>query len=125
MRKRFPVASFVLSYAGLKVPYGWWRHPFPFRTTVNETMGMKPGGLLAFTRESNITPRFLNGGFETDVGHPQSAKRKVGVLARVIQQEPKLGPPVVLYFTLFCIFVWEGSPTKIDYGKSWYPYSDL
>ena len=32
----------------------------------------------------------------------------------------RLGPPVVPFLT-----PWEGSPTKIDYRKSWYPYSNL
>ena len=36
-------------------------------------------------------------------------------------ETPHLGPPLVpLYF-----FWWEGSLTKIDYRKSWYPYSIL
>ena len=32
-----------------------------------------------------------------------------------------LGPPVVPVLTHFL----EGSPTKIDYKRSWYPYSNL
>ena len=33
-----------------------------------------------------------------------------------------LGPPARCHSLLF---FWEGSPTKIDYRKSWYPYSNL
>ena len=34
-----------------------------------------------------------------------------------------VGPPVVPFLTPF--FGWEGSPTKIDYRKKRYPYSNL
>ena len=40
---------------------------------------------------------------------------------RIEHQATRLGPPVVVYY----LFWGEGSPTKIDYRKKWYPYSNL